>query len=70
MLQRAPGSAASITASIISCRSAAPSGRRRDPPQVQLVRLAGVQPVDVVAAVHQAGADEQQVGGRIGRDLA
>ncbi len=40
-----------------------------DPPQVKLVRRAGVLPVDGIAAVDEAGADQQDVAGGIRREL-
>ena len=68
-----PGSSAATTRAIIAARS--PAGQGRAPahaPQVELVRLAGVQAVDAVAPVDQARADQQHVGGRLGlgRQLA
>jgi len=40
-----------------------------DPPHVHLVRLAGVHPVDLVAAVDEAGAEQHHVVRRVGRHL-
>ncbi len=37
----------------------------RQPPDVELMRLAGMQPIDRVAPVNDAGADEQRVAGRM-----
>ena len=61
---REAGQSAPATASIIASRSARDSGPASDPPQIELMRLAGVQPIDRVAAIEQARADQQHASSR------